>query len=99
MFILDDDKIYFKIKYPNNFDIIISAIMKDRKIYETMFSFPNRIDINYIKKMIQGIIVRDSFDYLFPNINSIKPFCYKDRLDRIEKYYYNKTDNLWFNLL
>ena len=95
-----DDKLYYKYNYPNNFDIIISSIMSDRIIYETIYNNIDKLDINFIQSIISNINIKENFDYLFPNINTIIPFSYKNRIERIKKYYFNnKFDALWFQFI
>ena len=96
-----NDYIYYKYDYPNSFDIIISSIISNRSIYETIYNKIDALNINLIKKLTSGINIRENFDYLFPNINSIIPFCYNNRMKRLEKYYYekNSSDSNWFIFL
>ena len=98
--VFKDDKLYYKYNYPNNFDIIISSIMSDRIIYETIYNNIDKLDINFIQSIISNINIKENFDYLFPNINTIIPFSYKNRIERIKKYYFNnKFDALWFQFI
>ena len=93
-----DNLIYYKYIYPNNFDIIISSIMTDRIIYETIYNNIDKLDINFIQNIISNINIKENFDYLFPNINTMIPFCYNNRIERIKKYYFNNdSDSYWFN--
>jgi hypothetical protein len=93
-----DNLIYYKYIYPNNFDIIISSIMTDRIIYETVYNNIDKLDINFIQTIISNINIKENFDYLFPNINTMIPFCYNNRIERIKKYYFNNdSDSYWFN--
>jgi len=93
-----DNLIYYKYIYPNNFDIIISSIMTDRIIYETVYNNIDKLDINFIQTIISNINIKENFDYLFPNINTMIPFCYNNRIERIKKYYFNNdSDSYRFN--
>jgi hypothetical protein len=89
------NKLLYKYDYPNELDSIISSIMINRSVYETIMS--DEIDINNIE--IEPYSNNVEFDYAFPNLNTIKPFATSSntRKELIENLYYNDDPEIsWF---
>lgn len=100
-------KIYFKdqegsshIFRQNYFNLMTMTILFDRRLYETIMRDP------YQLKSMNIALPQyyDQQDYCFPNLNLCvyKIGTKKDRLNRIEKMYYNKDGDkakYWFRLI
>ena len=92
------NKLLYKYNYPNELDLIVSSIITNRSVYETIMS--DEMDINNIEIEPYGNIVE--FDYAFPNLNTIKPFATTNdtRQENIEKLYYGDDPEInWFTQL
>jgi len=93
-FIIYDDKdklLMYKTVYPNSFDIIVSSVMTDRSIYETIMSDPKNITIEKINTMILNYYDNPiEFDYGYPNLNTIAPYIQskKTKYDNIYNSFY-----------
>lgn len=77
----------YKYNYPNDIDLLISSIIINRSIYETIMSeeeYIFNIEIEPYNNIVE-------FDYAFPNLNTIKFFTTdkNTRLKNISKMYYN----------
>ncbi len=81
-----NNKLLYKYKYPDDLDLIVSSIMINRSVYETIMSEEN--DIFSIEIEPYNNIIE--FDYLFPNLNTIKSFTQtkKERMNNIYKMFY-----------
>lgn len=84
--ITENNEFLYKYKYPDDMDILISSIMVNRSIYETIMSDEESI-YNLEIEPYNNIV---EFDYLLPNLNTIKSFAYNknDRIKNISKMYY-----------
>lgn len=98
----NDNTIYYKYNYPDDFDLLMYSIMTNRILYETIIMNKNKITLEYLDKLIdqpfESII---EFDYPFPNINTFMPFCCSkdERKMNIFKMYYDDRENVennWF---
>ena len=97
-YVYDDhtNKLFYKYNYPDDFDSIVSSIMINRSVYETIMS--DEMDINNIEIEPYSNIVE--FDYAFPNLNTIKFFATTNnvRHENIERLYYSDDPEInWFN--
>jgi hypothetical protein len=84
--ITENNELIYKYKYPDDLDILVSSIMINRSIYETIMSDEEdifNIDIEPYNNIVE-------FDYLFPNLNTIKSFVNNksERINKISKMYY-----------
>jgi hypothetical protein len=79
--------LFYKYNYPNDLDLLLSSIMINRSVYETIMSDEEYI-FNIELEPYNNII---EFDYPFPNLNTLKSFSSNknSRLNNISKMYYN----------
>lgn len=87
--ITKNNNLLYKYSYPNDLDLLVSSIMQNRSIYETIMSensFIYDIEIEPYNNNIE-------FDYPYPNLNTIKYFQQnkKQRLHNINKLYYSEN--------
>ena len=91
----------YKYHYPNDIDMLLFSIIKNRSTYETILSNPDLslYEINELITEPYNSIVE--FDYPFPNFNTIKPFVYssKERIKNIKKFYYVTNAKQNWNIL
>jgi hypothetical protein len=85
--ITDNNELIYKYKYPDDLDITVSSIMINRSVYETIMSDEENIfniDIEPYNNIVE-------FDYLFPNLNTIKSFVNNknERINKISKMFYD----------
>ena len=93
--ITKNDNLLYKYKYPDNIDLLLSSIMINRSLYETIMSNQNPITEMDLKPYNNTI----EFDYPFPNLNMIKEFTKsnEERLENIKKMYYDENaEKKWF---
>jgi len=94
-FITQNNHLLYKYEYPNDLDLLMSSIMINRSLYETIMG--NSIDIYKIKIEPYNNIIE--FDYPFPNLNTIKKSkeSREKRCHNINKLYYeNNSIENWF---
>ena len=82
----------------NNFNLLTLDILFNRELYEDVMGNP--ID----KKKIQLISLPKYYyqlDYCFPNLNCCQYSIgtYENKIDRIQKMYYNGNYDYWYKLL
>jgi hypothetical protein len=80
------NKLLYKYKYPNDLDLLVSSIMINRSVYETIMS--EEAEIFSIEIEPYNNIIE--FDYPYPNLNTIKSFTKskEERMNNIRNMYY-----------
>lgn len=93
------NEVKYKYSYPDDFDLIISSIMIDRSMYETLLTNPEKITLEYLE-MIEPYHNLIEFDYPFPNLNTLEPLdnSDNDRIQKINQMYFQKHSvSRWFD--
>lgn len=85
-----NNELIYKFNYPDDLDLLVSSIMINRSVYETIMSGEENL-FNIMIEPYNNII---EFDFPFPNLNTIKSFSYsKDkRMENIESVYGVRCD-------
>jgi hypothetical protein len=85
--ITKSNKLLYKYRYPNDLDLLVSSIMINRSIYETIMSDEAEI-FNLEIEPYSNIV---EFDYMYPNLNTIKSFTKtkSERMNNIKNMYYD----------
>lgn len=92
-----NNNLLYKYDYPNSIDLLMSSIIINRTLYETIMINYNSINEFDLKPYNNTI----EFDYPFPNLNTIKGFTksYEERIENIIKMYYvENAEKNWFSL-
>lgn len=84
-----DGNLIYKFNYPDDLDLLVSSIIINRSVYETIMSEEEEIYNIKIYPYNNNI----EFDYPFPNLNTIKAFNYskEKRKKAIKNIYYDNN--------
>jgi hypothetical protein len=81
--------------YPNDIDLIASAIIINRSIYDTFMLINSDFETLQISPYSNII----EFDYPYPNLNTISPFMYNNEIRKqniISMYFEPNCEKNWF---